>query len=84
MQTFRPIKSPCILVCQLDHRTGFCFGCGRTGEEIMRWTNYTDAQREAIMTGLDQRLVQLGMKSSDKAETRKRDAETLAQKQRLR
>lgn len=83
MQTFRPIKSPCILVCQLDHRTGYCFGCGRTGDEIMRWTSYTDAQRDTIMAGLDERLVRLGMKRDDKIEARKRDAETLAQKQRL-
>ena len=83
MQSFRPIKSPCILVCQLDHKTGFCFGCGRTGDEIMRWTGYSDEQRDAIMDGLDERLVRLGMKSSDKIETRKHEAETLAQKQRL-
>ncbi|MGE0733958.1 MAG: DUF1289 domain-containing protein [Alphaproteobacteria bacterium] len=77
------MKSPCILVCQLDHRTGYCFGCGRTGDEIMRWTSYTDAQRDTIMAGLDERLVRLGMKRDDKIEARKRDAETLAQKQRL-
>lgn len=82
MQTFRPIKSPCILVCQLDHKTGFCFGCGRTGNEIMRWTGYSDAQRDTIMAGLDERLVMLGMKSSDARETRKPMAEALARKQR--
>lgn len=83
MQTFRPIKSPCILVCQLDHKTGFCFGCGRTGDEIMRWTGYSDAQRDRIMAGLDERLVKLGMKPGAARDARKPEAEALARKQLL-
>ncbi len=30
------IESPCILVCSVDMKTGYCFGCGRTREEIVR------------------------------------------------
>ncbi|TIX40595.1 MAG: DUF1289 domain-containing protein [Mesorhizobium sp.] len=35
------IESPCILVCSIDMKTGFCFGCGRTREEIAAWIDMT-------------------------------------------
>lgn len=50
------MESPCILVCSIDMKTGFCFGCGRTRDEIALWTSYTDAERRMIMTSLPARL----------------------------
>ncbi|WP_046120859.1 DUF1289 domain-containing protein [Ensifer aridi] len=50
------MESPCILVCAIDDRTGYCFGCGRTREEIGSWTLYTDAERHSIMLALPERL----------------------------
>ena len=50
------IESPCILVCSIDMKTGYCFGCGRTRDEIADWMNYSDAERRAIMAGLTKRL----------------------------
>ncbi|WP_331374522.1 DUF1289 domain-containing protein [Sinorhizobium chiapasense] len=50
------MESPCILVCSIDERTGYCFGCGRTREEIGAWTLYTDAERHSIMVALPARL----------------------------
>lgn len=50
------MESPCILVCSIDMNTGYCFGCGRTGDEIGGWTTYTDAERRAIMATLPARL----------------------------
>ncbi|HLP71214.1 DUF1289 domain-containing protein [Ciceribacter thiooxidans] len=50
------MESPCILVCSIDMKTGFCFGCGRTKDEIALWTSYTDAERREIMTTLPARL----------------------------
>lgn len=38
------IESPCILVCVMDRRTGFCFGCGRTRDEIATWVSMTPLQ----------------------------------------
>ena len=32
----KPI-SPCISVCKTDPETGYCYGCGRTGEEKSIW-----------------------------------------------
>lgn len=50
------MESPCILVCSIDMKTGFCFGCGRTKDEIALWTSYTDAERREIMAVLPARL----------------------------
>jgi uncharacterized protein len=37
-------------------KTGFCFGCGRTREEIAQWMDYSPAQRETVMASLEARL----------------------------
>jgi uncharacterized protein len=50
------IASPCILVCSIDTDTGFCFGCGRTRDEIGGWMNYTNDERAEIMSTLSDRL----------------------------
>lgn len=50
------MESPCILICSIDDKTGFCFGCGRTMAEIGAWTLYSDAERREIMTLLPARL----------------------------
>ena len=31
------IVSPCISICKTDPDTGFCYGCGRTDEEKIKW-----------------------------------------------
>ncbi|ACM26857.1 DUF1289 domain-containing protein [Agrobacterium sp. SHOUNA12C] len=48
--------TPCILVCSIDLNTGYCFGCGRTREEIGGWMTYSDAERFDIMQVLPDRL----------------------------
>jgi uncharacterized protein len=48
--------SPCILVCSIDMKTGYCFGCGRTRDEIASWIDYSDAERGSIMDALPARL----------------------------
>lgn len=50
------IESPCILVCSIDDRTGYCFGCGRTRDEIASWLTMTPATRRAVMADLPGRL----------------------------
>ena len=50
------IQSPCILICSIDMETGFCFGCGRTRDEISSWMTYSHDQRATIMAGLQKRL----------------------------
>jgi predicted Fe-S protein YdhL (DUF1289 family) len=50
------IESPCILVCSMDVNTGYCFGCGRTRDEISAWLDMTPAKRREIMEVLPARL----------------------------
>lgn len=50
------IQSPCIMVCSIDFQTGYCFGCGRTGDEITHWIDYTPEERKTIMAQLDSRM----------------------------
>ncbi|MCZ4288829.1 DUF1289 domain-containing protein [Hoeflea alexandrii] len=50
------IESPCILVCSIDMKTGFCFGCGRTRDEIAGWMGYTPETRRRLMAELPERL----------------------------
>lgn len=51
-----PMISPCILVCSIDDRTGYCFGCGRTRDEIAGWMEYADSERRQIIDILPGRL----------------------------
>lgn len=50
------IETPCTLVCSIDERTGYCFGCGRTRDEIGGWLAMTPAGRRAVMALLPARL----------------------------
>ncbi len=50
------IESPCTKVCTLDARSGLCLGCGRTIEEIARWTALSAAERARVMAELPSRL----------------------------
>ena len=52
------IKTPCVKVCTLDARTGLCLGCGRTIDEIARWTTMGAAERARIMRELRTRAIQ--------------------------
>jgi predicted Fe-S protein YdhL (DUF1289 family) len=51
-----PIASPCINVCQIDDATGWCVGCGRTIDEIVRWGGTNGADRDAVMAQLPARM----------------------------
>jgi predicted Fe-S protein YdhL (DUF1289 family) len=44
--------SPCIAVCRLDPATGLCIGCGRSIDEIARWPDLDDAERQRIVERL--------------------------------
>lgn len=50
------IESPCILVCSIDLKTGYCFGCGRTSAEISAWISYSPDERRGVMAELPARL----------------------------
>jgi predicted Fe-S protein YdhL (DUF1289 family) len=56
------METPCILVCSIDMKTGYCFGCGRTRDEVGAWSLYTQQERRDIMDSLPARLETLERK----------------------
>jgi uncharacterized protein len=55
-----PIATPCSKVCVIDPASGLCAGCGRTLDEIARWTALTDGERARIMAALPDRMAHRG------------------------
>lgn len=53
------IQSPCIKLCVLEPDSGYCMGCGRTGDEIASWISLSPQEREAVILQLDHRLANL-------------------------
>lgn len=48
-------RSPCISVCQLDDRTGWCIGCQRTIDEIRDWIVMAPEERHEVLERLAER-----------------------------
>ncbi|MEM6311867.1 MAG: DUF1289 domain-containing protein [Pseudomonadota bacterium] len=55
------IASPCTGICKLDEGTGWCLGCGRTGEEMDGWRIKSEAARQAVWDQIPGRLKELGV-----------------------
>gem|GEM_PF-811831 len=55
------ISTPCVSYCWIDPVHGLCEGCGRTRAEIASWCFITEDERLALMPGLKDRLVALGL-----------------------
>lgn len=53
----RTIASPCVSVCRMDPRTGWCVGCLRTIEEIATWGSMGEARRAEVMAALPGRRI---------------------------
>ena len=43
--------SPCVDICKLDSDF-VCEGCGRTIDEVLKWPEYTDEQKHAVLDRL--------------------------------
>ncbi|WP_051116684.1 DUF1289 domain-containing protein [Sphingomonas sp. PAMC 26617] len=54
------IVSPCVAQCRIDPANALCTGCGRTLDEIVRWSTGTDTWRAEVMAGLAKRLSDAG------------------------
>ena len=50
------IETPCLKICTLDARAGRCLGCGRTVDEITRWSRMNASERAQILADLPDRL----------------------------
>jgi hypothetical protein len=49
------IESPCNRICTLDPASGRCLGCGRSLDEITRWTRMSEAERAQVIAELGRR-----------------------------
>lgn len=65
------IESPCISVCQLDDKSGYCTGCWRTRDEIALWGRASNEQRLEILAKLHDRREQV--RGVSRRKTRRRD-----------
>ncbi len=53
------MKSPCNKVCVKDAENRYCRGCQRTLDEIARWSQMSDAEREAVLAALPARAAEV-------------------------
>ncbi len=53
------LESPCIQLCAVSARAGFCIGCGRKLAEIAGWGGFDALQKQAILDALPNRLANL-------------------------
>jgi hypothetical protein len=53
------VESPCNRVCVMHPSLGHCIGCGRSLDEIARWSDFAPAERARIMAQLPPRLAAL-------------------------
>ena len=54
------IESPCLRLCAVDGKTGFCMGCYRTMKEITAWGRMEDAEKRDVLAQLKIRKEELG------------------------
>lgn len=50
------LNSPCMGVCEMDPRHGWCLGCYRTMDEITDWFRFDDEKKRAILARVNQRM----------------------------
>jgi predicted Fe-S protein YdhL (DUF1289 family) len=53
------IATPCNKVCVVHPALGVCIGCGRSLDEIARWSDFAPAERARIIAQLPARLAAL-------------------------
>lgn len=46
------VESPCVEVCRMDPAMEVCAGCWRTLDEIARWRDMGDAERESVLAAV--------------------------------
>ena len=61
MMSPAPIPSPCISVCRMHERTGWCEGCLRTLDEIAAWSAMDDRTKRLVWKLLPQRREQFAL-----------------------
>jgi predicted Fe-S protein YdhL (DUF1289 family) len=49
------VPSPCVKVCALDARAGYCVGCLRTIDEVAGWLEMTSEEKRAVLDRIELR-----------------------------
>ena len=47
--------SPCNNICMPDAESGLCISCGRTQEEIEKWSIYSNEQKKQVLLDIEAR-----------------------------
>ena len=55
MADSKEVQSPCISVCTMNEKTGFCHGCYRSIDEIEKWWDLNNQQKQDILDKLGER-----------------------------
>lgn len=58
-------ESPCVGVCIVNPRTGYCAGCFRTVAEISHWRSMDAGGREAVLAECARRRARVRTTSED-------------------
>jgi len=66
-----PEDSPCKLVCSMEKKSGLCFGCGRTSDEIAQWTLLSESKRKQILSELPARMPPLDILREERRKLRR-------------
>jgi hypothetical protein len=53
------IPSPCIDICHMSIRLGYCVGCFRTIEEIAQWSEMTNQEKLDVISKTEQRAFEI-------------------------
>lgn len=48
--------NPCKLICSMEQESGYCFGCGRTQDEISYWSQMPIDKKQSILKVLPSRM----------------------------
>ena len=49
------VASPCVDICRMDAASGYCEGCRRSLDEIASWSEYSAAEKRAVLARLPAR-----------------------------
>ena len=54
------VASPCRNICTLERDRRLCLGCGRTLDEIGRWSRMSEAEKQAVLDRLARQVADAG------------------------
>ena len=54
MKVADKVRSPCVRICALDDND-MCVGCHRSGDEITRWSQMSNEERQEVLRKVAER-----------------------------